>query len=831
MMTMTNSNPDRKHPHAHCETCPLNEIGKFVPSTMPISHIPMSNHGKKIAIVGESPGKQEVWKGKVFIGPSGKVLDAVMKNHGIDRAQCLMTNSIACHYPDDAFSTPPKEAMEACRPRLLAEIEETGTDTVITVGAVAAKSMINIQTGITKLRGGGPRLSSYALSDGSLLTVIPTYHPAYAMRDQTKFPDIVRDFGKVKPGGVWGTWSDPDFEVVSNTAIATKYINWMLSGRYRGPIVVDTESGADKDDAFGGAIKEALCVGVWYEDGNKALVFTPSAMNRYNRRLLGQLMMDRGIVTQNGKYDVSRCLNVYLGGRDTPLDIFVAFDTMLASYCLNEGKGIHGLEYMGMEYLGTADWKSVIEVSMEEGRRKKRAEYKAKGLPIKGLFTGLDYSLVDPPVLYKYNACDVFVTRKLWEFFKPLLVDGAVDELNSWLLTVSHMLVHVEQNGLPVDLDYNMELEVKFKDLLNDIDFGKAKNINPNSWQQVKKHLAGMGVQVASTNKATIKAVAEIYEGRDDVTDFCNSLLDHRAYSKLMGTYITGLRKNLVDGVVHPSFSMHTTTTGRTSARNPNSQNIPRGSDMRRQFVASVRRGSSDKGRVLIQADYGQAELRVLTWLGRDSFMRDAFNDGTQDVFDLLCGRMYGDKWELETDKAFRKEMRTLIKTFAYGIAYGREAKAIAEAFGISLALAKRQQAQFKSMIPGIMEYQQSVKDRVMNGDDLVNPFGRRRRFHLITNANVVSVMNEAMAFMPQSTASDICLEAAVRLDKQGILIRNLVHDSICAEAEESEVLDVARLLTSTMVSVAEEVTGGYVKFIADVEVGDNWADLVELKL
>lgn len=825
---------DKKHPKAKCEECPLASKGRYVPSTIPETVRNGEgdvNYGKRIAFVGESPGKQEVYKGKVFIGPSGQVLDAVMVEHGIDRGATFLGNAIACHYSETDFAKPPKEAVEACRGRLISELTENKIDTVITVGAVAATALIDTKVGITRLRAGGPRLASYARDDGELLTVIPTFHPAAALRDQSKFPYIVMDIAKVKGDGVWGSWVDPKYTVVDNVAIATKWINKLIDSEFRGPLVVDTESGADKDEVFGGDINEVLCIGVWYEDDSIVVVFTALSLDKFNRRLLGNLFVERGIVAQNGKYDVTRCLNSYLGsgfngvgsyGDSVVLDIPVEFDTMLASYCLDEGKGVHGLGYMQTEYLGTPDYKNWIDESIDRTKARMRADRKAAKLPMRGLFApGKDYSLVEPDVLYKYNAWDVYGTRLLQDKFSGDLVDGKVDRLHSWLIGIGGMLAHVETNGLAVDIDYNLALEVEYKEMLSQVEFGKdAEDINPRSWQQVKAFLEVMGVKVDSTDKTTLLGLIERYAalGRDDIVDFCQSLLDHRGASKLMSTYVTGLRKNLVNGVAHPSFLLHGTTTGRLSCRNPNLQNIPRPSGMRRQFVPS------SSHRIFVQADYAQNELRCMTWFGKDEMMRKVFNDGTQDVFELLCAEMYGSRF-INASKPVRKEMRTLIKTMAYGIAYGREAKAIALAFNISVREATQRMKTFTDMIPGIMKFQQGIKDKVMRGEDLVNPFGRRRRFHLITNANVVTVFNEATAFMPQATGSDICLEAAYRLDKQGVQIRNLVHDSIMAECDKSEVREVSHLLSTTMVETAELITEGYVKFAVDVETGTSWGD------
>src|SRR3978361_964534 len=112
-----------KHPAALCSECPLREKGKYVPSTYPnVGQTYGHNYGKNIVLVGESPGKMEAAKGMPFIGPSGKVMNAVLAEHGLDRKAMLVTNAMSCHYNEKDFDKPPPEAVVACRPRLLDEM-------------------------------------------------------------------------------------------------------------------------------------------------------------------------------------------------------------------------------------------------------------------------------------------------------------------------------------------------------------------------------------------------------------------------------------------------------------------------------------------------------------------------------------------------------------------------------------------------------------------------------------------------------------------------------------------------------------------------------------
>jgi DNA polymerase I-like protein with 3'-5' exonuclease and polymerase domains len=134
--------------------------------------------------------------------------------------------------------------------------------------------------------------------------------------------------------------------------------------------------------------------------------------------------------------------------------------------------------------------------------------------------------------------------------------------------------------------------------------------------------------------------------------------------------------------------------------------------------------------------------------------------------------------------------------------------------------------AAFFRVIPEIVRFREDIKRRVINGEDLVTPFGRRRRFPLITEENFKSVMNEALAFLPQSTASDICLQAFTwaRKELKGIAyLRNLVHDSILAECAPEDAEFVAGVLNRCMVDSAKTVVGDYVLFATDHKIGTNW--------
>ena len=134
----------------------------------------------------------------------------------------------------------------------------------------------------------------------------------------------------------------------------------------------------------------------------------------------------------------------------------------------------------------------------------------------------------------------------------------------------------------------------------------------------------------------------------------------------------------------------------------------------------------------------------------------------------------------------------------------------------------------FMALIPATVAWQTDIRRRVLNGEDLVTPFGRKRRFHLITDQNQKDVLNEALSFLPQSTASDICLSALVGLRPmlRGLgWIRLTIHDALVVECPERNLDRVSTLLQEVMQDEGRRFTD-YVPFPVDISTGKNWGSL-----
>jgi len=658
---------------------------------------------------------------------------------------------------------------------------------VVALGNTAAQSILETKDGVTKLRLGTGRTSPYF--DG--VRIIPTVHPAACLRQSDMFPSLCADIGKIG-NNVSIRWEEPRYAVYDEATDAVRAIGQLGDARY--PVVTfDIEVGIDKETDFGHAERYGmLCIGLGYAAGRAIVIGERACADGRVRRAFRTLFDSNRLAAHNGKFDVPG-VRAYCS---TGATLF--FDTMLASYCLDERTGTNSLDYCAVELLGSPSWKHELD------------KYKGKND---------SYAVVPRPVLYKYNAWDTANQHALYEYFVPELEKHDLRRTHDFLVEASNELMYPEMDGICIDPEYSEWLMEHYLESLEPLERDLCKVVggafNPRSPKQVKEVLEYAGLKVKSTDADTLGSILERTDD-EEVATFCKLMLQHRLDAKAYGTYVKGIRKRLYEGRVHSTFLLHGTVSGRLSSRNPNLQNIPRDSIIRKQFVPAP-------GNIFLQGDYGQAELRVMATLSGDRYLREVFNDPSRDLFDEVGTRLYGDR------AVGNKELRIRTKAYVYGLSYGREEFSIAAEFGISVKEAKRGMNAWMSLIPELRGWQAGIKHAVLHEqDDLITTFGRHRRFWLITKENQKDVVKEALSYYPQSTASDICLRALCRirraLGSRGA-VRIPVHDSILVECPIDEADEVAALMKHEMEASGSEWTD-YVPFKVDIERGFSWGAL-----
>jgi len=798
---------ERFHPLAKCEECPLRTEGLgYVPSKIPVE-------GRtRLVVVGEAPGFREAAYKEPFKGPSGQLINHVLRHHGYEREEVLYTNVVSCRPRDN--TNPPPTAIDACSGRLMHEIVESGSRDVLALGAFAARSLCEHPGAISSLRIGPPKRPTYRLSGSAVERVVATWHPAYCLRNADSFPSLVSDVEKLTYDS-FKEWQAPDWHYFDEVPLALEAIKGLqtyLSWLERPLLVIDIEVGIDKDTSFDHPNNyDLLCIGLGYAKGKVMVLGEEALKDEQVKQALFATLRSAKLVAHNGKFDLAGLYPIF-----PALSLYA--DTMLAHYALDERSGgaLHGLKMLAVELLGAPQYDDEIKQYTKGG----------------------SYANIPRELLYRYNAYDVACTWDLWELFEPQLESEGtwpwtnlpakkLRDVHDFMVGAANQLMYLELNGIAIDRTYNRELATayleKLADIERDIDAivnegtdGLIPNINPRSPKQVKAFLETQKVMVESTNADTLERLLGRVDPDIPLGRFLRTMLYHRREQKLYGTYVKGIARRLYRGRVYTTYMLHGTTSGRLASRNPNLQNVVRDKAIRRQFAVSK------PGNIFVQADYKQAEGRVICWLARDEYLRSIFMDPTRDLFNELGMNLYGVS-ELE------KEQRIRVKAYFYGLSFGRTAYSIAMEYGFNLRQTEQDLKGFFRLIPAVEAWQNDIRKKVLAGEDLRTPlFGRRRSFPLITDQNKKDVLNEALSYLPQSTASDICLSALVRLRPmlRGLgFIRLTIHDALVVECAEDKVEEVSRLLREVMVGIAADYID-YVPFAVDISTGTSWGDL-----
>ena len=130
-----------------------------------------------VMLIGEAPGRDEDLQGLPFVGRSGQLLDRMLNSIGLDRSSsAYITNVIFWRPPGNRPPTPEEAAV--CAPFLLRHIELKQPKVLLLLGGTPVKHVLNVEEGITKIRG---RWGRYVLN-GLEIPALPTFHPAYLLR-------------------------------------------------------------------------------------------------------------------------------------------------------------------------------------------------------------------------------------------------------------------------------------------------------------------------------------------------------------------------------------------------------------------------------------------------------------------------------------------------------------------------------------------------------------------------------------------------------------------------------------------------------------------------
>lgn len=164
-----------------CKECPLHK-------TRTNLVFGAGNEKAKVMFVGEAPGYYEDQQGEPFVGAAGKLLDELLKSINFKRSDIYIANVLKCRPPKNRDPSPIE--ITSCKNKLLKQIEIIDPKIISTLGNFSTKLLLNLETGISKLRGKPYR------SENRI--IFPIYHPAAGLYTNSIKDILYGDFKRLE---------------------------------------------------------------------------------------------------------------------------------------------------------------------------------------------------------------------------------------------------------------------------------------------------------------------------------------------------------------------------------------------------------------------------------------------------------------------------------------------------------------------------------------------------------------------------------------------------------------------------------------------------------
>jgi DNA polymerase I len=403
-----------------------------------------------------------------------------------------------------------------------------------------------------------------------------------------------------------------------------------------------------------------------------------------------------------------------------------------------------------------------------------------------------NFELVPSEIIEPYACMDVWFTYKLAQHYWPS-IEQHFKTLFETDMKVLDILFKMEQNGLPVDLEYlnnykailEERLDINKKKVF--VTFGEEFDVNsPNVIAEVLYQRMKLPVPKV-TGKGANSTDDEALNQLDHPV--AQGIREHRTISHMLNTFVMPIIEQGSSGILHPDFSVTRTRTGRFSCSDPNVQNITKNDELRRAFVAAP-------GEQMIFWDQSQIEMVGFAMYSKDNKMVEALKKG-DDLHAMTAREVLGKQEVTKEERAMGKGTNFAM---IYGVGKARLARYLTGYVGRKVE--DMEAAIFKSKylnaFPVVYLFQQQVmrtvqKSREPWGHFIVNKFGRVRR---IDPQKAYTGVNHLV----QGWAADLMKAAMVKIEEKfHPKWRQNIHDSIRIDVPVGDndmfTHDVSRLL------------------------------------
>ncbi|MDU5230461.1 MAG: DNA polymerase I, partial [Anaerococcus sp.] len=510
---------------------------------------------------------------------------------------------------------------------------------------------------------------------------------------------------------------------------------------------------------------------------------------------------DKGIVKTSFDIKEDVVLLDKLGiNLDLPYD-----DTMLMHYLIDPSRSSYDVKTLSQTY---SDFEVISEVDLI-GKGKKTKKYEE----------------VDQNELNSYIASVLYTIENSKQKLVTELKDLEMYDLYKNIeIKLSKVLANMEITGFVTDIKVLEKLKTEIDEVLEGLtteiyEFAGSE-FNINSPKQLGEVLfKDLGLPVIKKTKTGFSTNASVLEKLRDEHQIIPKIEQYREMYKLRSTYIEGLENSIdEDGRIRSTFKQSIASTGRLSSTEPNLQNLPirteEGKKIRKAFKA-------DQGKVLIDADYSQIELRILASLSDDPNMINAFINGVD-----IHAKTASEVFDRSIDEVTKQE-RYNAKAVNFGIIYGISDYGLSQNLNIPRPLAKDYIEGFFEGYPNVKNYMDNIikEARELGYTDTL--FNRRRYIPEITskNFNVRSFGERVALNTPiQGTAADIIKIAMIRTDenlkKAGLDAKIIlqIHDEIILESSLKDKDKAMEILKDSMQSAAKLK----VPLLVEIDTGES---------
>ena len=424
-------------------------------------------------------------------------------------------------------------------------------------------------------------------------------------------------------------------------------------------------------------------------------------------------------------------------------------------------------------------------------------------------------------LLYAYSISKIKEITK-----KELEETNCLDLFYNIDMPTIEVLSDMQINGMYVDKEelnkFGIELTSKLENITKRIYEMAGEEFNINSPKQLGEILfEKMKLPVIKKTKSGYSTDVDVLEKLKKEDPIIEQILDYRQLMKLNSTYVEGLKPyiNPKTNRIHSFFHQTITATGRISSTEPNLQNIPTrfelGKRVRKVF-------KPEAGKIYLDADYSQIELRVLASISEDEHMIEAFKNN-QDIHKQAASKVFKTPIDEVT-----KEQRSNAKAVNFGIVYGISDFGLGEQLGIGRKKAKQYIDEYLEQYSGIKKFMDDITETAKEQGYVETLFHRRRYIPELKSNNYMVRQFGARAAMNtpiQGTAADIMKIAMIKVYKKikeqrlksKIVLQ--VHDEMMIEVpiEEKEIIE--KIMKESM----ESATTLKVPLIAEISSAENW--------